>query len=252
MHKQKTNENTNAYKTYTKTSLKIIFFARMIDIILVSIIPAILVSLIKIDSNQWIKFMILMIASFSCLFLYFVFIPWLCKGNTLGKLIWNIRLRSKENYAKFWQLFLRELWFIFIPWMIITVGQIIAILIMLNGNHSDDPTKNGLIPSQLIVNLMYTIFLLWFLINGISIGVQEDHQAGIDMKLNLFVINKIAIEDRKHFDPMKNINDEAKNKYHVHLKELHPGQLSEENLQKISELDDNYHRKNNEVEINDN
>lgn len=74
--------------------------ARIFDVIFVSLIPLIIGLAIhyldnKGNQESW-QLIIIFIINIIIVIIYFVIIPWKCKGQTLGKLIFQIRLVNEK------------------------------------------------------------------------------------------------------------------------------------------------------------
>ncbi|ATZ16632.1 RDD family protein [Entomoplasma freundtii] len=179
-------------REYELASLGRIFLARIIDLILIAIPGFAIRFLVAIKPDQWHLLYLNLGLTISLTLLYFVILPFFQKGQTLGKLICGIRLKAKgKKQPSLWHLFLREVYFLFIPWLVAVGTQIGAILIM----KSATPLPSEGIPREvkmalLLTQIGYLFYLAWFLYLVFSIKVQDDHQAIVDLKNHLYVVNK--------------------------------------------------------------
>lgn len=197
-------------KTYRLANIYRIMFARLFDLLL-SAIPGIVINSVLMSKPEnignWPLIIGVLVGTFVWTIIYFVILPLFFHGNTFGKLILNIRLKRKSGNKKisFWMLMIREAYFTFIPWLVVVIAQVIAVAIM--GNYQDETLNQspGLIAASLVINLANIFYILWLSFVAVTIKIQQHHQASIDLKFHLFVVNKIAIEDE-----MKTVTSKSK------------------------------------------
>lgn len=177
---------------YRLASIYRVLFARIFDLVLSSIPGIILRALVTIYPGQWGLMIGILFSSLGFILLYFVVVPFLLKGNTLGKLIFGIRLKKKGQIkVGFWSLLAREAYFMLIPWAVSIIFQVIAISIMSPYVNSD---QTGWAPATktaiLLTQMAYVFYAIWLIFIGVTIKVQAKHQALIDLKLHLYVVEK--------------------------------------------------------------
>ncbi|ATZ19007.1 hypothetical protein ESOMN_v1c06250 [Williamsoniiplasma somnilux] len=232
----------NPEKHYRLASIYKVMFARLFDLLL-SAIPGIVINIVLMQRDEfignWGMLIGIIIATFCWVIIYFVVMPWFLKGQTLGKLLFNIRLMKKGENKKvtLLALFLREAYFNVVPWLIVVIAQIVSVILMSNFQTDEVSKSPGLIPAIIIVNISNLIYALWMGIVALTIKVQADHQAGIDMKLGLYVVDKLAIEDE-----IKIVREDSKmsrKQKHVSLAEQ-PGNFDQDMINDlyISESDE--------------
>ncbi|AME13011.1 hypothetical protein MmmBen181_0875 [Mycoplasma mycoides subsp. mycoides] len=161
-------------------------------------------------------------------FFYFVILSFLLKGNSLSKKLFKIELKSlKTNKINFFQILIRETWFIFIP---LFIGFIFTLIFAFLLPVSFTKTQSWRISLSLIVyQIGLVIVLFWFLGLMISIRLQTNHQSFIDIKLGLIVIEKQKIIKQ---EPIVSNQILTRNDKHISLDEQ-PGNFD---LEFIDEL----------------
>lgn len=216
-------------KKYQISSIVRIFFARMFDIILSSLIPLVL----DFTNRFWnlsltITFVIMVLVTLSILIIYFILIPYFWQGQTCGKFLLRIKLVNSKNLWKFRYLITREVFIIFIPWIIqITCNLIIALVFKLNLSKvvADDNTH----PAALIILRSSTAFyFFWFLGLTLAVAFDDKHQFFIDHKNNIFIVNTKQISPPRQ--PLSTTPPVSVVKNHIHLQEHQPGTISDDDL----------------------
>ncbi|WP_338983679.1 RDD family protein [Spiroplasma endosymbiont of Othius punctulatus] len=110
---------------------------------------------------------------------YFVFIPTLLKGRTLFKLLINvIVLKEDGTKVEFWKILVRELIFIIIPTCLFFGSQVISAEVVWQ-------TKS--LSWAWIARVGLIVFFVWGLYTMVTIYVQADNLAWIDIKLGIRV-----------------------------------------------------------------
>jgi len=179
-------------------SLKRIAWARLFDILFVSLlqfIPAFFFN--RHQVGNWQSMAVTVSAGLIILIAYFIILPLCCKGNTLGKLIFNLRLvQDNDQKPKWYMIISRELYFWFIPWALgVLLTSVSLILYQVN------PENHALVATtKFLYNFGYVFFVLWYFFLAISIKLQKHHQASIDLKFHLHVVKRnpeIKLEAKK-------------------------------------------------------
>ncbi|AUB31155.1 RDD family protein [Spiroplasma floricola] len=219
-------EKQNDKKPLEKSSHKLvkphlgrIFLSRLFDIIICSI-PTIVLSFLN-PIHDWKTFLINIPISQTILFLYFILIPYFLKGNTLGKLIFNLRLKKEdESKIKLKDIFFREFYFLYIPLLFQIVVQIIMGIIIFT--NSKDTDLNFVL--KIINSIGYTFLAMWFIYIPLTIYLQKENISSIDLKLNtrVYYLEKILVFEKKEV-----------NKKHVHLENEKPGKIDISEIDKI-------------------
>jgi len=211
-------------KEYTLASLTRISFARFFDLLIVSIFQFLVSFFVGKPAGDFTSIAIVMSSNLLILGVYFIGLPLFFHGNSLGKLIFNIRLKTQreDQKIKWYMIFLRELYFWFIPWFISLISTVLAIVI-LNANQDDGLNFSA----YFIFNLGYLFFLFWYLFLALTIKIQNQHQAGVDLKFDLYVVNANPLLKP---EPKKVIRPEIYD--HISLTEM-PGNFDEENLKEL-------------------
>lgn len=213
-------------------------FARIIDIIIVSLIPG-LITLIwfltdKSTSNQWWALMIMMVFSYLFFAFYFVFMPWKFNGQTLGKKIFFIKLVHQDNKKiSLKNLLLRETFLVFVPMILVMIAILLANIFLDSSVTDIDTTTTLGFWISVLVRVIYSIMFAWFL--GIMITVKADkkHQLFYDRKLQIYVINKNPL--LKNPNPQE-VKEKPHDFVHIHLGAKQPGNISQEGLDEIKDL----------------
>ncbi|CBW54448.1 Conserved hypothetical protein, predicted transmembrane protein [Mycoplasma mycoides subsp. capri LC str. 95010] len=229
---------------YKLASLWKVFFARLFDLLICSI-PLIIMSLfLKTKAGDIISLVIKYLVSFLWTFFYFVILSFLLKGNSLSKKLFKIELKSlKTNKISFFQILIRETWFIFIPLFIGFISTLIFAFLL---PTSFTKTQSWRISLSLIVyQIGLVIVLFWFLGLMISIRLQTNHQSFIDIKLGLIVIEKQKIIKQ---EPIVSNQILTRNDKHVSLNEQ-PGNFD---LEFIDELKQELNSQNQDNKQNTN
>ncbi|ALD66005.1 RDD family protein [Spiroplasma cantharicola] len=219
INQENQKDERDSFRNLVKPHLGRIFFARFFDIILCSI-PTLLLSFLN-PIHDLKSLLINIPISQIVLFFYFVFLPYFCKGNTLGKLIFNLRLK-KSNYEKIKmsEIFFRELYFLYIPLFFLLIIQIIMGIILFTSPRD----SNNMIILKIINNIGYAFLAMWFMYIPLTIYLQKDNISAIDLKLKtrVYYLEKIIIieKNEQEFD-------------HVHLQKNKPGKINLEEIKKI-------------------
>ncbi|WP_339034311.1 RDD family protein [Spiroplasma endosymbiont of Cantharis rufa] len=221
-----TNQNNKKDFSHNlvKPHLGRIFFARLFDIIICSI-PTLLLSFLN-PIHDLKSLLINIPVSQIVLFFYFVLLPYLCKGNTLGKLIFNLRLKKINNEKiRISEMFLRELYFLYVPLFFLLIIQIIMGVILFTTPKDSD----NMILLKIINNIGYTFLAMWFIYIPLTIYLQKDNIASIDLKLKIraYFLEKIVVVEKKY----ESIN-------HIHLQKNRPGKIDLEEIKKITGEED--------------
>ncbi|AGJ90545.1 RDD family protein [Mycoplasma putrefaciens] len=172
---------------YCLASVWKILFARLFDLLIASM-PMILISLLwKLQPGDLVLLIVRYLIVGVWMFVYFVVFCWLLKAQSLGKRLFKIQLISlKKHKITFKDLFLREAVFIFIPWLIGVVCSIL--LAWLLPSQFSEKNKIWISFSVLIYQIGLIIVLLWWVVILISVKFHKLHQASIDIKLKLVVV----------------------------------------------------------------
>ncbi|WP_027063591.1 RDD family protein [Mesoplasma seiffertii] len=178
-------DNENAFRL---ASIYKVLFARLFDLFLASLPGFTLTFIFKIEPGQWGLALGMLVISLAIMTIYFVVLPYFFKGNTLGKYLFKIRLVNYEHKVLFKALVAREAFFLLVPWMVMLIAQITAILIM--GPYKDDePISSSLFNlAKIIVNLSYLFYTLWLLFLCLEIKLQAQQRSFVDIKFNLYVV----------------------------------------------------------------
>lgn len=220
--------NEDSSQPRVRPHLGRIFFARLIDVILTSIPSFILAFFFHV--NGWVDATIVTLIGFVLTFSYFVVIPTFIMGMTLGKLILRIKIEREEKNISFWALLVRETYYMFIPSLLLLIGQSTTVLVYYfmskNANIEVEAIASTI---QLIQNIGYLVYVCWYLYICLTIALQKNYQSAVDYKLKIFpalIVKKTTI-----------IRQEAvKNNFHVHLEEDKPGLLDAEQI--LEDLND--------------
>ncbi|AXK50777.1 RDD family protein [Spiroplasma alleghenense] len=226
--KQVTNKEA---ATWEVASLTRITFARTFDLVISALPMLILQLFLKIDG--WIGILINAFFALSLLIIYFIIIPCFISGNTIGKKVFQISIKSREKVG-FKKIFFREGFFVLLPWLISFLIKVIALGIFYLGDHNnDDIMTNGFWIAFGIARFGDLFYLAWAAFMFITIKVQENNQSGIDLKYNIFVVKKNPIIEKAKDDG----NDTKTNSRHIHLDENRPGEISDDIIREIEEID---------------
>ncbi|MCL8212689.1 RDD family protein [Mesoplasma whartonense] len=220
-----------------------VFFARVFDIVISAIPGFVLVAVLKDRVvGNWIGATINLSVGLGMMVLYFVILPTAFHGNTFGKLIFKIRLKHKgENQTvRFYMLLVREAFFMLIPWVVALIFFIVA-LVIITVHSPDNRDQEGSANSgaYLIYQLGYLFYFLWFFFLCLTIKVQPLHQSGLDIKFNLYVVNK---------EPLNQVHQEYKNTTlkrddaHIALSEL-PANFDMKTLAELTSSPQKEHEK---------
>ncbi|AJM71669.1 RDD family protein [Mycoplasma yeatsii] len=175
-----------------------LLFARLFDLIIGSI-PMILIDLLwKSQPGDVVILLTRYLISIIWMFLYFVVLTWTLKGQSLSKKIFKLQLISLyKKPITFKDIFLRELVFIFAPFLIGMISTTIFALILPVNINNDNRFR--IFISAIIYQFGLIIVFFWWLVIMISIKFQKLHQANIDIKLHLVVVDKKQqIKIQKH------------------------------------------------------
>lgn len=212
--------------------------ARFIDIVIVSLIPAIITLIwYFIDKkmiNNWISLLVMILTNLLILGIYFLIIPWKFNGQTLGKKLCLIKLSYENNQTiTFKSILIRETFLVFIP-VILTMIAIFITTVVLKTNISNinDKTSSGFWISVL-TRVIFSFVFAWYLGIMIIVKIDNKHQLFFDRKNQLYVINKYPILKSK------TVNSNSKQPetiIHIHLGTDQPGKINQEELDNIQDL----------------
>ncbi|AOG60059.1 hypothetical protein SHELI_v1c01040 [Spiroplasma helicoides] len=207
-----------------------VFFARLFDLLFCSI-PTIFLFFFY-PSRDWSSAFVSVAVNLLVLFFYLVVLSFILKGNSFGKLIFNLRIKkSDEKKLLFRDVFYREIYYVFIPTFIQIFFQIIIILVfqkVTNEGKRDEDAENLII---LLQNLSYLFYFCWYLYICITIVLQKNHLSSIDIKRNTIILHKL-----KTIKINKKI--EEPNESHIHLDKNRPGIVDLNDLVLEDEDDD--------------
>lgn len=205
-----------------------VFFARLFDVF-VSSIPSLILVFVFLIQN-WLGAFLVVLVSLVSAFIYFIFIPFFTKATTLGKLIFKIRLIRKEKPIKFWAITIREIYYEFIPRLILIISQIVAIIIFVSVSDEHQLENDDFISVlNLVNNLGYLFYVCWYAFICITIYLQKNHQSSIDYKLKIFCIKIIK---EKQIKTPKSIKEDD---FKPNVK--HPGVINVKEIESILEED---------------
>ncbi|WP_425377695.1 RDD family protein [Spiroplasma endosymbiont of Polydrusus pterygomalis] len=212
-----------------------IIFARLLDIILASLIPLTLTSTMKYwDQKQtiWAPIGIISI-TFLLFFVYFVIIPYFWGGETVGKFCCQIKLVTNAAKLKLEVIFTRELFIIFLPWFVVLLTNLTLNLIFKVSLSNLFGTSNKNPIALIIIRIVTTIYFLWYL--GLIFGLilNPNHQILFDQHFHLFNVKRKPVVKKNSKAPKELITRKTK---HVHLAENQPGNIADEILKEIDEL----------------
>ncbi|AUM62346.1 RDD family protein [Spiroplasma monobiae] len=225
-HQEEKNIIEKSSHNLVQPHLGRIFFARLFDLIVCSI-PTLILTFLNPITDLKTLFINLPVSQI-VLFIYFILLPYFWKGNTIGKLIFSLRLIKDNNKKiKMKEIFFREFYFLYIPLVIQLVIQLIIGLIIFT---SDDPEniKSLSFIVTTIRNIGFTFLAIWFIYIPITIYLQKEHISAVDLKLNtkVYYLEKVLI-----------INKREKSKNHIHLQKDRPGNFDLEEIDKIIDQD---------------
>ncbi|WP_026389571.1 RDD family protein [[Acholeplasma] multilocale] len=228
---------TEDKKTYRLANIYRVLFARLFDFILASLPGFIVGIILKPGSEANIENWSLMFATLGTnlafLTLYFVIIPFFLNGNTLGKIIFRIKMVQEEDKKiTFGALAAREAFFILIPWAVTLITQIIAFLIFKQVDVDQENSKAIYAVGVIIGQIGYLLFAGWLILIGLSIKVQDQQQSFIDIKFGIFVVNAIAEEDKVIIKKEKQDKKLSREDKHISLTEQ-PGNFNQEMIDEI-------------------
>lgn len=228
--------NNEKFETYyiAKTWKRII--ARVLDIIFISIIPLVMTGVwYSINKNQmqtWWAVFLLIIINFLLMIIYFVIVPWKFNGQTLGKKICFIKLvNEQQNVLTLAPIFYRELFLVFIP-VAITMTAVFITNIFLGTNIAQiNPHTNSGAWINIFIRAMFSFVCAWYLGIMIVVKVDKKHQLFYDRKHQLYIVNSNPITRKIH------PHEKRKDLFiHVHLGSNQPGNITNEELEKINQL----------------
>lgn len=208
--------------------------ARIFDVIIVSIIPFVIglgISLGDNNNQEWWKIIIVFIINIITVIIYFIIIPWKCHGQTVGKLIFQIKLvnASNENLT-LKQLFYREMFLVFIP-LGLTLGIILFLSLTFNINIGTIKFNNTLnFWKNILIRVMVSFDFAWYCGIMIVTKIDKYHQLFYDRRVKNYVINKKPIIKKI------NVKQEKHNEPHIHLAYSQPGNISDDELENIHNL----------------
>ncbi|QHX36344.1 RDD family protein [Spiroplasma sp. BIUS-1] len=218
-HNTKENIIEKSSHNLVKPHLGRIFFARLFDIIICSI-PTLVLSMLN-PIHNWETLLINIPVSQLILFAYFILIPYFLKGNTLGKLIFNLRLKKDDDTKiKMKEIFLREFYFLYIPLIFQITIQIIMGIVIFTNSQTEDLNFT----LKIINNIGYVFLAMWFIYIPLTIYLQKENISAVDLKLKtrVYYLEKILIIEKKE-----------KEKVHVHLKDDKPGKINLAEIEKL-------------------
>ncbi|WP_339021044.1 RDD family protein [Spiroplasma endosymbiont of Atherix ibis] len=202
-----------------KPHLGRIFLSRLFDIIICSV-PTIVLSFLN-PIHDWKTFLINISISQVILFVYFILVPYFLKGNTLGKLIFNLRLKKEDqSKIKLKDILFREFYFLYIPLLFQIIVQIIMGIIIFTNSKETDLS----FVLRIINSIGYTFLAIWFIYIPLTIYLQEENISSVDLKLNIrvYYLEKILIFEKKEIY-----------KKHIHLENDRPGKVDVSEIDKI-------------------
>lgn len=212
--------------------------ARFIDIVIVSLIPA-MIALIwyfinKKMINNWVSLLIMILINILICGIYFLIIPWKFNGQTLGKKLFLIKLTNEKNQPiAFKSILIREIFLVFIPVILTMIAIFITTVVLkTNINNINDKTSSGFWIGVL-TRVIFSFVFAWYLAIMIIVKIDKSHQLFFDRKKQLYVINKHPVFKRKvtqsnakHEEPI----------IHIHLGKDQPGKINQEELDNIQDL----------------
>lgn len=242
------NTNQNTKITYQLAPLWKVFFARLIDIIIVSIVPFLTSWFIYPNHLYWwvwLKALFVHCVAISFLFFYFILIPYFFNGCTFGKFITRIRIicPSKKKIS-FGSIMYRELFIIFIPWLLIICSNLIITYIFKFDYFTVDNTNiffqwdnssNMSMWVHYIVRMVSFINLFWYITLLLIYKLDKKHQVFFDVKLGIYVINYSPIV-KDEIKKLKNSDTISREQTHIHLKDIQPGNIDDSSLKDIENL----------------
>ncbi|AVN60566.1 hypothetical protein CG007_03050 [Mesoplasma entomophilum] len=216
----KVEKNALKENEFYLPSLWKVFFARLTDLIISSLLFLILGYIFKDQAKEgnWIFLFIIFSTALIWNFSYFVLFPYLLKGKTVGKIIFKIKLVKfkVDEKIRFKDVFQRELWFIIMPWCLLYLGNILFLFLMMKY----DKTKNGVYLNlgYIIYQLNYWIFMIWNVAVGLSIKLQKNHQSSVDMKNKVIVVLEKAKQIKRYPEiSTKSIMQETPGKFNEEI-----------------------------------
>ncbi|AHI53503.1 hypothetical protein SSABA_v1c00910 [Spiroplasma sabaudiense Ar-1343] len=219
-------------KTWEIASMTRIGFARIFDLLICSI-PA-MIATFFLPLQGWTSILASSMIAFVVLVSYFIVVPLFFHGNTIGKIIFRIKLK-KASKITFLNIFLRESFFVILPWLISMLLKIGAFTIFSIGDsQNDNPNSNGFWIAFAIGRLGDLFYLVWALFLFLTIKIQTNHQSGIDLRFGIYAVKNIALEDRKDFVKSSPTEEVGK---HVHLQDNLPAKFSEDVIKEINDID---------------
>ncbi|AVP49450.1 RDD family protein [Williamsoniiplasma luminosum] len=231
--KKRTKANVYSEKKYQIANVYRIFFARFFDLLILAIPWVILNATWKSTPGDWLPIIVLVTSSFLATIVYFVIIPYWTKGNTLGKLLFQIRLKQKgKGKPDFLPLLFRESYFLLIPWFLAFLFQVITILIF-QSTTKDKETADAIWMLVFLKNIGFLFYGLWLFFVGMSIKFQKNHQASVDLKYGVYVVYKEEFHGWSKPNKDKLITNQET---HVSLKEQ-PGNFNEDQIEEIQNID---------------
>lgn len=232
--KEMNTKELSITETYmlAKTWKRII--ARGFDIVFVSLIPLIIsLTIYYLDNNsqEWWKLLIIFIINIITTIIYFVIVPWKCKGQTLGKLIFQIKLINETNQnLNCKQLCYRELFLVFIP-LLLTTSILLFMTLTFNQNIATINNNNTLNSwLNILVRSVVSFDFAWYCGVMIVTKIDKYHQLFFDRHNKIFVVNKKPLTNSKQ-KIQKNTNEA-----HIHLVYSQPGNINDNELENIDSL----------------
>ncbi|ASP27863.1 transmembrane protein [Spiroplasma corruscae] len=172
---------------YKTPAISILFLARLIDLLIASAPMLLIYIFYKI--YDWQSLLIVFSIFNAIVFTYFVLIPYWLKGNTLGKLICNLRLIIYSKKRLFFCIILREIYYLYIPLLFQLLTQIIALLFFKYYRPGDNNIDtNGWKIAVMIKNIGNVFFAIWFFYLVITIYLNPNKRSAIDAKFNIKVL----------------------------------------------------------------
>ncbi len=224
--KQEDNSKKKARFGLAKASERI--FARFLDIIFLLILSIGWACLVFLTDKgfdgtlsgfyvqQPFRYLLFALLCIVCYILYFIFLPYFWKGQTLGKKIFKLAIYNQICSRFIWNLFKKE----FFVWGIISLVELsFAITLFIVGYV----TNNGPYNANQIIQLMFkydssnsyysyaiifaslfTIAGLVAILNVISVAIHSGHQAFSDKISNTVVVKLIDISGSDKENELKN------------------------------------------------
>lgn len=212
--------------------------ARLIDILIISLIPAFITliwySIDKSTINSWKGLLIMIVINYLLFSLYFVIFPWKFNNQTLGSKLFAIKLVQENNEKIILKsILLRETILVFIPITLIMIA-IVLNSIFSQGNIGAINDKTSIeFWISVLTRTLYSFVFAWYLGIMITVKVDKKHQLFYDRKYHLYVVNKKPVLKKTNPHELKIAKN---NLIHIHLGTKQPGNIEQESLDEIKEL----------------